>query len=182
MNHTDLRSEENLTRETMHLACVYGWLSPGWDQQRYGCQIDKSPYPDSGDLIVDQMEASRIVWSMTNQPSPINHWLFYAYGDDNATDWLWHGRMTACEFRREINYDIPWLALQDFRRRVIGLPRLSDEILITTLSKDKDWKPKYDRILDRIQGWDATGVGYVSVVVREIYEGRRSSQQSMNVG
>lgn len=180
MRHADLRSEENLTRETMHIACIYGWISKGWDQQKYGCHIDKSPYPDSGDLIVDQMEASKVVWAMNREPKPINHWLQYAYGDDKAMDWNWHGRMAtyvlwgkAFERRDETNYNVPWLAIQDYRRRVIGLPNLAEEVLMATLGGkkwawEKHWKPKYEDVMDQIQTWDTTGVAHVSITVKAL--------------
>jgi hypothetical protein len=183
VKHAELRSEDDLTRETMHIACIYGWLSRGWDQQRYGCKIDKSPFPDSGDLIVDQMEASKIVWAMGDQPKPINHWLFYAYGDQESPDWAWHARQAAYVLWQRFpkpdntNYNIGWMALQDFRRRVMGQPAFADELLMAGMGGkkwawEKHWRPKFEENLDQLQAWDVYGVGMVSKTVKEIREGR----------
>ena len=182
MKHAALRSDDDLTRETMHLACVYGWLSRGWDQQRYGCQIDKAPFPDSSDLVADQMEASKIYASMSAQPEPINHWLFYAYGDEHATDWMWRARLVGYELwskekRDELNYHLVWLAIQDFRRRVMGQNSLSEEVLMAGMGGKKWawhklWKSKFDDCLDQLQAWDVHGVAMVSIAIREIRDGR----------
>lgn len=185
MKHADLRSDEDLTRETMHIACIYGWLSRGWDQQRYGCQIDKSPFPDSSDLVADQMEAARIYHAMTKQVEPVNHWLFLAYGDEHATDWMWRARKVGYELwlrmfperRDETNYQLVWMALQDFRKRVLGQPATSEEVLIAGMGAKKWawrklWKPRFDDTLDQLQTWDVHGVAMVSITIREIREGR----------
>jgi hypothetical protein len=187
MKHSELRTEnENLIRETMHIACIYGWISRGWDQQRYGCKIDKSPFPDSADLVADQMEASRIYHSMAQQGKPISNWLFYAYGDDHAPDCPWHARQVAYQIwrRHELqdqkHYDVSWFAVQEFKNRVLGRPASGEEVIYTGLDVKqwewrKTWKQKYDDSLDQIQAWDRHGVAHVSIVIREIKDGRKAA-------
>lgn len=179
MKADELRSEDDSTRETMHLACIYGWLSKGWDQQRYGCHIDKSAPPDYSHMVADQMEASKIYWAMANQPKPICNWLFYAYGDQECSDWAWHARKVAWHLWQrfdkpdQTNYNVGWIAVQDFRRRVMGLPKWEEEVLQAGMGGkkwawEKLWKPKLDEFQDQLQAWDVHGVANVSIVVREI--------------
>ncbi len=179
MKADELRSEDDSTRETMHLACIYGWLSKGWDQQRYGCHIDKSPPANYSDMIADGMEASKIYWSMNEQPKPINSWLFYAYGNQEASDFMWHGKKVAWHLWQRFdkpdkdNYHLAWMAVEDFRNRSLDRPAASEEVLKAGMGGkkwawDRVWKPKLDDFLDQLQAWDTFGVANVSVTIREI--------------
>ena len=177
------------TRDAMHLACIYGWINRNkWEQERYGCKIDKSPFPESSDLVCDQMEASQIIRAMNSQPKPICHWLHHAYGDMQAPDWTWHGRRVAYalwvrafpEKRDETNYQLIWMALQDFRQRMLGRPPTSEEVLQAGMGGKKWawfklWKPKFEDTIDQLQAWDVCGVAHVSITVKAIREGRDQS-------
>lgn len=67
-------------RDAIHDATAIHLLNrAGLDPFKYGTRIDKSSFGSANSIIVDAMEAGRIIGAVESQPEHIRCWLMYAY-------------------------------------------------------------------------------------------------------
>lgn len=157
---------------------------------KYGCQIDRSP-GDNGILIQTALEAGKILGAVSAQRRPIDHWLRVAYYADPPQndvaslvyflfiDLFFDAARDTPDYRKD-HRQLCSLAAIDYIGRVRNGSTLAVDVIaagmgIPPAKWAKKWARKFRLCQERLQAYDAEGVGMVSVEVKKLREGANNA-------
>lgn len=147
----------------------------------YGCKIDKSRASTADNLIMDAVEAGRILQAVDRQSLGIRKWLHYAYSATPTNEDMYLATLIFNELfarERKIKWDrlkkLCLIAIEDYRIRTVNCRKLPDEHISTVLGIDRKsltrdkYKDKIFRVQRILAEYDAKGLAVVRGVIDEL--------------
>lgn len=177
-------------REAIHEAtALHLRKRNGLDPFRYGCHIDRSASGSADSLIVDAIEAGRILSSIEKLRPMVRDWLLYAYGADtgyskNKRAYLSHGlyriHLQDGPATMPVRLTFSGLAVDDARSRYTNGRSLSHLAFCTVLGlqeftwKRDGWKGKLEDLQQEIERLDREGLAQVEETIDKLRSGTES--------
>lgn len=172
-------------RRAIHDATAIHWLKgEGLRRELYGCKIDRSPSSSADRIIVDGLEAGRILAAVDAQSEPVRMWLYLAYGVEAPAHYrgclveeLWRDLFQAKAAHRWPRLRrLAGAAIDDYRLRVLQGRELPLVALCYSVGADPAhwWRDGWGRRLrlvqERLNAWDGEGLRAVAAVIGELVE------------
>ena len=172
-------------RQAIHDATAIHLLQrDGLDPTRYGCRISTSSMGSANSLILDAMEAGRILAVIDRQRSHVRDWLLYAYGAETSFSRLSYLRSYLFDrlFRTESRNErrrakiakLCALAVDDLKQRYNNGRSTPQAFFCSEIEiSEPNWRRDgFDKIVGgchaELQAMDRIGLYAVSDVIRRL--------------
>ena len=170
-------------RQAIHDAYALHLLTPNvLTMQEYGCRIDRSSASSADGLIVDAIEAGRIMAVVDIQAPEVRGWLIYAYPPDTLLtqstflqSHLFNQLfLSEPEKYRSRLYKLCDLAIYDFKIRINNGKKLPMEYIASVLGVQKQnlkrdgYMLKFRKIEELLGRYDAIGVDAVAQLINKL--------------
>lgn len=176
-------------RQAIHDAYALHLLSNGENTlQLYGCRIDKSTACTADSVIVDAIEAGRIMEAIDEQPQYIKDWLLKAYPPDSLMlqsvflqSHLFDKLFSRVKDNKKSRlHKLCGLAIVDYKMRVNNGNKLTVEFISSVIGmprqnlKRDGYLSKFREIENMLAEYDAVGLAVVANVLRGLRGNREN--------
>lgn len=174
-------------RDAIHDATAIHWRNnAGLDPLKYGTRIDKGAFGSADSMIIDAVEAGRIIGAVESQSEHLRAWLMYAYAA--VPDQKYKESLQAILFKmlfasrpkrlRKRFFLVCGAAVDDLKRLynngcVFKDAYLANEIGCAESTYSESYKRPLLMVQKELQRFDLEGLGPVISVIDELKRGKR---------